>query len=248
MWVLPAIDLKDGRCVRLLQGRADRETVYSTDAAAVARSFEAAGAAMLHVVDLDGAFHGRPANLAALGAIRAAVRLPIELGGGLRTLEDMQRMLDLGIDSLIVGTLAVREPQVVEQALARFSGERVQLGIDARDGKVAVSGWVEDTALDAVDFGKQWKQRGVQRVIFTDIARDGALSGPNVPAIRAFAERTGLKVTASGGVSGAADLDRLAELEPLGVDRVIVGKAIYEGTLSLEHLRPRPPGSAKQGA
>jgi phosphoribosylformimino-5-aminoimidazole carboxamide ribotide isomerase len=241
MWVLPAIDLKDGRCVRLLQGRADRETVYSTDPAAVARSFEAAGAAMLHVVDLDGAFHGQPANLAALRAIRAAVGLPIELGGGLRTLEDLRRMLDLGVDSVIVGTLAVRQPGIVEEALARFSGARVQLGLDAREGNVAVSGWVEDTALEAVNFARQWKARGIERVIFTDIARDGALSGPNLPAIRAFAERTGLRVTASGGVSGAEDLDRLAELEPLGVDRVIVGKAIYEGALPLERLRPRPP-------
>jgi len=240
MWVLPAIDLKDGRCVRLLQGRADRETVYSADAAALARSFEAAGAVMLHVVDLDGAFHGQPANLAALRTIRAAVSLPIELGGGLRTLEDMRRMLDLGVDSVIVGTLAVRQPEVVEEALARFSGARVQLGLDAREGKVAVSGWVEDTALDAVEFARQWQSRGVERVIFTDIARDGALSGPNLPAIRAFAERTGLRVTASGGVSSGEDLDRLAELEPLGVDRAIVGKAIYEGRVPLERLRPRP--------
>ena len=242
MWVLPAIDLRDGRCVRLLQGRADRETVYSTDPAAVARSFAEAGAAMLHVVDLDGAFHGQPANLTALRAIRAAVSLPIEVGGGLRTLEDMQRMLDLGVDSVIVGTLAVRQPGVVEEALSRFSGARLQLGLDAREGKVAVSGWTEDTALDAVDFARQWKARGIQRVIFTDIARDGALKGPNLPAIRAFAERTALRVTASGGVSGPEDLDRLAELEPLGVDRVIVGKAIYEGALPLERLRPRPPG------
>ena len=244
MWVLPAIDLKDGRCVRLLHGRADRETVYSTDPAAVARSFEQAGAAMLHVVDLDGAFHGRPANLTALRAIRAAVRLPIELGGGLRTLADLQGMLDLGIDSVIVGTLAVRQPEVLEQALARFTGARVQLGIDARGGKVAVSGWVEDTALDAADFACQWKGRGIERVIFTDIARDGALSGPNLPAIRAFAQATGLRVTASGGVAGPGDLDLLAELEPLGVDRVIVGKALYEGALPLACVRPRPAAAA----
>jgi phosphoribosylformimino-5-aminoimidazole carboxamide ribotide isomerase len=249
MLVLPAIDLKDGRCVRLLHGRADRETVYSTDPAAMARSFEEAGAGMLHVVDLDGAFHGKPANLAALRAIRSAVRMPIELGGGLRTLEDMTRMLDLGMDSVIVGTLAVREPVLVEQALARFSGERVQLGIDARNGKVAVSGWVEDTALDAIAFGKQWRERGIERVIFTDIARDGALTGPNLPAIQAFAEGTGLRVTASGGVSSAADLDALTALESLGVDRVIVGKAIYEGTLPLERIRAaasiRPTRAAK---
>jgi len=238
MWVLPAIDLKDGRCVRLLHGRADRETVYSTDPAAMARAFEDAGAVMLHVVDLDGAFHGKPANLDAIRAIRAVVRVPIELGGGLRTLDDMARMLDLGVNSIVVGTLAVRQPEILDQALAKFTGARVQLGIDARDGKVSVSGWVEDTLLDAVEFGRIWKARGIARVIFTDIARDGAMTGPNLPAIRAFAQGTGLQVTASGGVSGPADIDQLAALEPIGVDRVIVGKAIYEGTLPLERVRP----------
>jgi phosphoribosylformimino-5-aminoimidazole carboxamide ribotide isomerase len=241
MWVLPAIDLKDGRCVRLLHGRADRETVYSTDPAAMARTFEAAGAAMLHVVDLDGAFHGKPENLAAIRAIRAAVKLPIELGGGLRTLEDLQRMLDLGVDSVIVGTLAVRQSKTLEQALARYTGERVQLGIDVRAGKVAVSGWVEDTPLEAVAFGRMWKERGIERAVFTDIARDGALKGPNLAAIRAFAEGTRLRVTASGGVSGPADLEALAALEPLGVDRVIVGKALYEGALPLERVKPFAP-------
>lgn len=243
MWVLPAIDLKEGRCVRLLHGRADQETVYGTDPAEMARTFAAAGAAMLHVVDLDGAFRGRPANVAALQAIRAAVSLPIELGGGLRTLEDMQHALDLGVDSVIVGTLAVRQPDVLEEALARFTEARVQLGIDARDGKVAVSGWVQDTPLEAVDFGRAWKARGIARAVFTDIGRDGALSGPNLAAIRAFAEGTGLKVTASGGVSGPADLEAIAALEPLGVDRVIVGKALYEGTLPVERVRPFSLGS-----
>jgi phosphoribosylformimino-5-aminoimidazole carboxamide ribotide isomerase len=238
MWVLPAIDLKDGRCVRLLHGRADQETVYSTDPAAMARSFAGAGAAMLHVVDLDGAFQGQPANLVAIRAIRAAVRLPIELGGGLRTLDNIQRALDSGVDSVILGTLAVRQPKLMEQALARFGGERIQLGIDARDGKVAVSGWVEDTALDAVEFAVRWRECGVQRAVFTDIARDGALTGPNLPAIRAFAKGSGLRVTASGGVSGPEDLERLAELEPLGVDRAIVGKALYEGAVTLDRVRP----------
>ena len=238
MWVLPAIDLKDGRCVRLLHGRADRETVYSTDPASMARTFEEAGAAMLHVVDLDGAFHGKPANLEAIRTIRAAVKMPIELGGGLRTLDDMSRMLDLGLDSVIVGTLAVRQPELLDQALAKFGGARVQLGIDAREGKVSVSGWVENTALDAIEFGRTWKARGIERVIFTDIARDGALTGPNLPAIRAFAQGTELRVTASGGVSGPADIDSLAGLESLGVDRVIVGKAIYEGTLTMDRVRP----------
>ena len=236
MLVLPAIDLKDGQCVRLAQGQADRVTVYSTDPVAVARRFQQAGARMLHLVDLDGAFLGHSANGAVIQAVRAAVHLPLELGGGMRSLASIQAALELGVDSVIVGTLAVREPALVQQALQRFSGERVQLGIDARGGKVAVQGWVEDTALDAVEFGRAWRARGVTRAVFTDIARDGMLQGPNLAAIRAFAQGTGLKVTASGGVSSLADVERLRELEPLGVDRAIVGKALYEGTLKLEDL------------
>jgi phosphoribosylformimino-5-aminoimidazole carboxamide ribotide isomerase len=232
MLVIPAIDLKDGRCVRLTQGRADRETVYSLDPVEVARQFELAGCPMLHLVDLDGAFQGRSANRAVILAIRNAIRLPIQTGGGLRSLADIEAVLALGVDSVIVGTLAVREPDVLEAALARFSGARIQLGIDARAGKVSVQGWKEDTALDAVEFARDWKARGIERVVFTDIARDGMMQGPNVPAVRAFAKATGLKVTASGGVSTREDLVQLKKLEPLGVDRVIIGKAIYEGALT----------------
>ncbi len=236
MIVLPAIDLRAGNCVRLVQGRADEETIYGSDPAAVARRFQDEGALMLHLVDLDGAFRGETANLAAIKAIRAAVRLPLELGGGMRTLADVEGMLGLGIDSIIVGTMAVRQPEVMAEVLLRFGGERVQLGVDARDGKVAVQGWEEDTALDAVEFARDWKARGVERVIFTDIARDGMMQGPNLQATRDFAAEAGLKVTASGGVSCAQDLALLAELEPFGVDRAIVGKAIYEGTVQLSEV------------
>lgn len=236
MIVLPAIDLKDGNCVRLVQGRADQQTVYDNDPAAVARRFQAEGAKMLHLVDLDGAFGGKTANLEAIKAIRAAVKLPLELGGGMRTLADVEGMLALGIDSVIVGTTAVKAPEVMAEALERFGGEKVQLGVDARDGKVSVQGWAEDTALDAIAFAKEWKGRGVERVIFTDISRDGMMQGPNVQATREFAIGSGVKVTASGGVSCPGDLAALAELEALGVDRVIVGKAIYEGTIKIEEL------------
>jgi phosphoribosylformimino-5-aminoimidazole carboxamide ribotide isomerase len=236
MLVLPAIDLKDGRAVRLAQGRADRETRYSDDPVAVARQFEQAGAKMLHLVDLDGAFQGRSANRPVIAAIRAAIRIPIEIGGGMRSLADMEAMFEAGLDSIIVGTLAVRDPAAVQAALSRHPGERVQLGVDARDGKVAVQGWEEATTLDAVAFAREWKARGITRAVFTDIARDGMMSGPNLPAIRAFAESTGLKVTASGGVSTRADLDQLRALESLGVDRAIVGKALYEGALDLREI------------
>ncbi len=236
MLILPAIDLKAGHAVRLLQGKANQETRYSNDPAAVARSFEQGGAKMLHVVDLDGAFQGKSANRAVIQAIRAAVAIPIEVGGGMRSRADIDAMLALGVDSVIVGTWAVRDPSTVEAALHAFGAERVQLGIDARDGRVSVQGWEESTALDAVMFALEWKARGVQRVIFTDIARDGTLQGPNLAAVRQFAQATGLRVTASGGVSCRADVERLRELEPLGVDRVIVGKALYEGTVTLAEI------------
>jgi phosphoribosylformimino-5-aminoimidazole carboxamide ribotide isomerase len=236
MLILPAIDLKHGQCVRLVQGRPEQETVYGSDPAAQARAFVAAGARMLHLVDLDGAFRGESANLGAVQAIRAAVDVPLELGGGLRSLEDIERVLALGVDSAIVGTLAVRDPDALTRALERHGGERVQLGIDAREGRVAVQGWAEATPLDALDFARQWRERGVARIIFTDIARDGMLEGPNLAAIRAFARGAGVKVTASGGVSGLADVRAVAALEPEGVERLIVGKAFYEGTLPLDVL------------
>jgi phosphoribosylformimino-5-aminoimidazole carboxamide ribotide isomerase len=236
MLILPAIDLKAGRAVRLLQGRTDQETRYSDDPVAVARDFATGGAKMLHVVDLDGAFQGRSANREVIRAIREAVPIPIEAGGGMRSLADIKAMLDLGIDSVVVGTLAVRDPVATQTALERFGADRIQLGIDARNGKVAVRGWEENTAHDAVEFALAWKARGVRRVIFTDIARDGMLQGPNLPSIRRLAEATGLQVTASGGVSSKADIDALRILEPLGVDRVIVGKALYEGKVALAEV------------
>ena len=234
MLILPAIDLKNGRCVRLVQGRADQETVYHDDPAQMARQFAAGGAKMLHLVDLDGAFEGRRVNQEAIAAIRGAVDIPLELGGGMRTLEDMAAMIDQGIDSVIVGTVAVSAPEIVQAALERFGSDRIQLGIDAKAGKVAVRGWVEETALDAVDFARGWKAKGIVRAIFTDIARDGMLVGPNLDAVKNFARASGLKVTASGGVTRAEDLAALAALEPEGVDRAIVGKALYEGTLTLK--------------
>jgi len=236
MLVLPAIDLKGGRCVRLIQGRADRETIYHDDPGHVAAEFQAAGAQMLHVVDLDGAFSGATANLAAIRAVRRAVTIPIELGGGMRTAEDIAGMLALGIDSVIVGTMAVKDPDGLRRALAADGQGRIQLGIDARDGNVSIRGWQEDTPLEAVAFAKEWKAHGIGRVIFTDIARDGMLQGPNLEAIGDFARGSGVAVTASGGVARAEDVRALASLEPLGVDRVIVGKALYEGTLKLAEV------------
>lgn len=236
MLILPAIDLRQGRCVRLLQGREQDETVYDHDPAAVAERFVAAGAQRLHLVDLDGAFRGQGENLASIREIVRRVRIPVQVGGGLRTREDVRRMLDLGVASVIIGTMAVKHPQELEAVLQENPAERLILGLDSRNRKVAVEGWQEGTELDDTEFALHWKARGVQRVVFTDIARDGMLTGPNLDALRDMAQRTGLKVTASGGVSSAEDLVQLRELEPDGVDQVIVGKAIYEGRIDLAEV------------
>lgn len=236
MLLIPAIDLKNGRCVRLLQGEATAETVYSNDPAAMARSFEDAGAKRLHLVDLDGAFQGKGANLASIRAILKNISIPVQLGGGLRNAENIEQMFELGVSSVIVGTMAVKNPDILEEVIQRFSGEQVILGIDARDRKVSIEGWQEGTEIDDVEFALRWKKLGIQRIVFTDIARDGMLTGPNLEALGDFARRTGLKIVASGGVSSMEDLELLKTLEKDGVDQVISGKAIYEGKLDLKEI------------
>ncbi|NLD74948.1 MAG: 1-(5-phosphoribosyl)-5-[(5-phosphoribosylamino)methylideneamino]imidazole-4-carboxamide isomerase [Chloroflexi bacterium] len=234
MIIYPAIDLRGGRCVRLQQGDFARETVYADDPVEAAGRWAAEGAAWLHVVNLDGAL-GRSgeANLAALARIRRAVDLPIQFGGGLRSVEDVDRVLDLGVARIILGTVAIREPEVVREALARYGAERIAVGIDARDGRVAISGWVDVSEVEAVDLGRRMAALGVQRVVYTDVARDGMLTGPNVPATAALARETGLRVIASGGVSSLDDLEQLAAHAADGIDGVIVGMALYEGRLTL---------------
>jgi phosphoribosylformimino-5-aminoimidazole carboxamide ribotide isomerase len=236
MLLIPAIDLKNGRCVRLLQGEAAAETVYSNAPAAMARSFEDAGAKRLHLVDLDGAFQGKGANLASIRAILKNISIPVQLGGGLRNAENIEQMFELGVSSVIVGTMAVKNPDVLEEVIQRFSGEKVILGIDARDRKVSIEGWQEGAEIDDVEFALRWKKLGIQRIVFTDIARDGMLTGPNLEALGDFARRTGLKIVASGGVSSMEDLELLKTLEEDGVDQVISGKAIYEGKLDLKEI------------
>ncbi|MBF0287738.1 MAG: 1-(5-phosphoribosyl)-5-[(5-phosphoribosylamino)methylideneamino]imidazole-4-carboxamide isomerase [SAR324 cluster bacterium] len=238
MIVIPAIDLKNGKCVRLLQGKASQETIYSDDPASMAKSFEDAGAQRLHLVDLDGAFAGKTANLHTIKRIARAIDIPIELGGGIRILDDIKRMLDLGITSVIVGTMAVKEPEILESALQKYPGEQIILGVDSRQGKVAVQGWEEQTEINDAEFGKHWKNHGIERIIFTDIARDGMLTGPNLEALRHFAEGTQLKITASGGVSAKEDIDHLKNLGIPNIDHVIVGKAIYEGKILLNDILP----------
>ncbi|MCE5238508.1 1-(5-phosphoribosyl)-5-[(5-phosphoribosylamino)methylideneamino]imidazole-4-carboxamide isomerase [bacterium] len=233
MIVIPAIDLAAGKCVRLRQGDMNQQTVYSDSPADMARHWADQGAEILHVVDLDGAMGGRSVNLPAIEAIVGAISIPVELGGGLRTADDVRRVLGLGVQWAIMGTSALRQPDQLRAALAEF-GERIIVGIDARDGKVAVLGWTETSDISAVDLAKQMQGLGVQRLICTDIATDGMLVGPNLESLRTIAEAVDIAVIASGGVSKLEDIVALKALEPLGVIGAITGKALYEGTLNLK--------------
>jgi phosphoribosylformimino-5-aminoimidazole carboxamide ribotide isomerase len=236
MLLIPAIDLRNGFCVRLLQGESDKETVYSNDPAAMAVTFEEAGAKRLHLVDLDGAFQGEGANISSIRSILKIVSIPVQIGGGLRTEEDIDRMLALGVSAVIVGTMAVKHPDVLEKLLKKYTDEQIILGIDARNRKVSIEGWKESTEIQDVKFALRWKNSGIKRVVFTDISRDGMLSGPNLAALREMAEHTGLKIVASGGISSMDDLEQLKTLEPNGVDQAISGKAIYEGKIDLKRV------------
>ena len=236
MQLIPAIDLKNGSCVRLLQGEFDKETVYSNDPAAMAVKFEEAGAKRLHLVDLDGSFDGVGANISSIRSILKNVSIPVQIGGGLRTEKDIDTMMNLGVSSVIVGTMAVKFPAVLEKLLNRYTDEQIILGVDARNRKVSIEGWKEDTKIKDVKFALKWKNYGIKRVVFTDISRDGMLCGPNLFALREMAEHTRLKIIASGGISSMEDLEKLKNLEPYGVDQVISGKAIYERKIDLRKV------------
>ena len=236
MQLIPAIDLKNGSCVRLLQGNSDKETVYSNDPAGMAVKFEESGAKRLHLVDLDGAFQGISSNISSIRSILKNVSIPVQIGGGLRTEEDIDNMIDLGVSSVIIGTMAVNLPDVLEKLLNKYTDEQIILGIDSRNRKVSIEGWKENTQIHDVEFAKRWKNFGIKRVVFTDISRDGMLSGPNLVALREMAENTRLKIVASGGVSSLEDLEQLKKLEPYGVDQVISGKAIYERKIDLRKV------------
>ncbi len=232
MLVIPAIDLKNGQCVRLEQGLMERDTVYSSDPAATARRWQEEGGELLHIVDLDGAFAGVPKNRAAIESIVAAIDIPAQLGGGIRDLATIEAYLALGLSRVIIGTAAQRTPELVTEACRRFPG-RIVVGIDAKNGLVAVQGWAEVTGVTAVELAKRFAGDGVAAIIYTDIARDGMLQGPNLEATRALAEAAGIPVIASGGVSSLKDIENLLAIERYGVSGVITGKAIYSGSLDL---------------
>lgn len=233
MEVIPAIDLLDGKCVRLYQGNYDRASIFNDNPVEVARQWAEQGATRLHVVDLDGAKAGKSVNLSVIEAIATAIEIPVQVGGGLRDRAGVAKLLDTGVQRAILGTVAVEKPELVTQLCNEFP-EQIVVGIDARNGMVATRGWIETSEVAATDLAQRMAQQGAAAIIYTDIHRDGTLSGPNMDALRELAESIDIPVIASGGVSSLTDLLSLLSLEPIGVTGVIVGKAIYTGDVSLK--------------
>ncbi|MBN1567524.1 MAG: 1-(5-phosphoribosyl)-5-[(5-phosphoribosylamino)methylideneamino]imidazole-4-carboxamide isomerase [Acidobacteria bacterium] len=234
--LIPAVDLKGGKCVRLQEGIASRSTEYSSDPLSMALHWEAQGAARLHLVDLDGAFSGRTAHLEIAKSIFRALKIPVQFGGGLRTLEQIQAILDLGAERAILGTVAVDHPEIVEEAVHRFP-HSVVVGIDARNGKVALRGWVEQTELTGTELAQRMKDLGVERIIYTDVARDGMLSGVNYQETESLCREAKIKVIASGGVSSVKDIRALWERRACGIEGVILGRSLYDRKIDFAELR-----------
>ncbi len=240
MLLIPAIDLKDGHCVRLKQGDMDQSTIFSEDPAAMARRWIDAGARRLHLVDLNGAFAGKPQNHAAIKSILREVGedIPVQLGGGIRDLDTIERYIDDGLRYVIIGTAAVKNPGFLKDACSAFGGHII-VGLDAKDGKVATDGWSKLTGHEVADLGKKFEDYGVESIIYTDIGRDGMLSGINIEATVRLAQALTIPVIASGGLSNMADIDKLCEVESEGVEGVICGRAIYSGDLDFALAQAR---------
>lgn len=243
MIIFPAVDIRGGKCVRLTEGRFDAETVFADDPAAMARRWADEGAEYLHVVDLDGALAGRPVNLAIVERIVNTVSIPVQLGGGIRTLDSIAAILAAGVARVIIGSAAVRQPALVKEACALY-GDRIVVGIDAKDGIAAVEGWGISGGVGAEELAARMAAAGVARIIYTDISRDGTLGGVNVAATRALARAAGVPVIASGGVSGLADIAAVRAVAGDGVEGVIVGKALYTGAVSLPDALKAARGEA----
>jgi phosphoribosylformimino-5-aminoimidazole carboxamide ribotide isomerase len=232
MLIIPAIDLIKGECVRLYQGKEEEKTVFSSSPLETARKWQEMGADLIHIVDLDGAFSGNPQNLSTVMRIVQELGIPIELGGGIRTSAMARKILDSGVDRVILGTIAFIDPVQVKNLCKEFPG-RISVGIDTRDGKIAIHGWKDTTKAQALEFCQQIADWGVRNIIFTDIRTDGTLQGPNIKAIETLMQDINIPLIASGGVSSMDDLRDLAELEPMGLEGIIIGKAVYTGDVDL---------------
>lgn len=233
MIIIPAVDIKNGRCVRLLQGRKDEETVFSNDPVKMAMKFNDEGAELIHVIDLDGAFEKSPQNLNSIKKIIESVKAGVQVGGGIRDKKTIRMFIDLGAKRVIIGTEAIKNPKLVKDACKEFPG-RIVVGIDARNGMVAIEGWTETTKIKAVDLAKQFEDCGVAAINFTDIYRDGMQTGPNIKETMIIAESVSIPVVASGGVSTIEDIKKLIQLEKFGVTGIITGRALYSKNLNLK--------------
>lgn len=233
MIIFPAIDIRGGKCVRLIKGDFNQETVFSDRPEIMAKKWQDEGGKYLHLVDLDGALAGKSQNLATVEMILKTVDIPVELGGGIRTMENIETVLDMGVSRVILGSVAVKNPQLVKDACKKYGSERIVVGIDAKDGIVAVDGWGVSGNVEAKELAKKMALGGVKHIIYTDISRDGTLSGVNAQATAEIARYSGAKVVASGGVSSIEDIKLLKQYEADGIEGVIVGKSIYTGSLSL---------------
>lgn len=232
MIIYPAVDIKDGKCVRLIQGKFDKVTVYSDNPVDMALKWESKGAEYLHIVDLDGARTGNPKNIEIIGDMASKLKIPLQVGGGIRNIETIDNLLNKGVKRVILGTAAVRDKKLIEKAISLY-GESIVIGIDAKDGKVAIEGWEETSDLSAIDFAKKMENIGIKTIIYTDISRDGMLKGPNIEAMEEMAKQVNVDVIASGGVGRNQDVE---DLKTTGVSGVIVGKALYTGDVELEKI------------
>ena len=233
MIVIPAVDIKGGKCVRLRQGLMDEETIFSDNPEEMALKWEEKGAKRLHLVDLDGAVKGETSNKEVVQNIVKAVSVPVQLGGGIRNMEIIEDYIDMGIDQVILGTVAYKNSDLVEEACKRYAG-KIIVSIDSKDGYISIEGWTEQTRMAAIDLAKNFENMGVNSIIYTDIKRDGMENGPNLDAIRRFAGALNMQVIAAGGISSLRDIEDLSALEKYGVNGAIIGKALYSGLIKLE--------------
>ena len=233
MIIIPAIDIKGGKCVRLEQGLMNKETIFSNNPEEMAFQWKRKGARRLHIVDLDGAVYGKTVNKKAIKKILDTVSIPVELGGGIRDLDTIQEYIDLGIDKIIIGTIAYKNPHLVKVACKRYPG-KIIVSIDAKDDYVSVEGWTEPTSITAIDLAKRFEDRGIAAFIYTDIEKDGMRSGPNIDGIREFAKGINVGVIAAGGISSMKDIEDLLTLQKDGVSGIITGRALYDGSIKLE--------------